>query len=103
MLLPATWTVYGQPICTNNDCEGWHYRLNRKASQSGLNMYLLFALLAHETEMVAINVKLLVDKKVRRMAGTEGRLQKYWVKYQAGTRSVTHLLNACTRIYAPAL
>jgi len=58
---PATWTVYGQPIRTNNDVEGWHYRLNRKVNQSGHNMYLLFAFLAHKAEMVAINVKLLSD------------------------------------------
>ena len=42
-------------------------------------MYLLFALLANEAAMVAVSVKLLSDKKVRRtqkigMAGTEGRL-----------------------------
>jgi len=41
---------------TNNGVECWHYRLSRKASQCGLNMYLLFGLLAHEAEMVAINV-----------------------------------------------
>jgi len=40
----------------------WHCRLNRKASQSGLNTYLLFALLANEAVMVAVNAKLLSDK-----------------------------------------
>ena len=42
---PAAWSVYGQPIRTNNDVEGWHYRLNREVQRSGLNMYLLFGLL----------------------------------------------------------
>jgi len=51
---PAAWTVYGQPIRTNNDVEGWHYRPNRKASQSGLNMYLLFALLGHHQQRRAV-------------------------------------------------
>jgi len=69
-------------------------------------MYLLFALLANEAAMVAVNVKLLSDKKVRRSqkkrtAGANGKLQKYWAEYQAGTRSVTRLLHACARIYAP--
>jgi len=104
---PAAWTVYGRPIRTNNDVEGWHYSLNRKASQSGLNKYLLFALLANEAAMVAVSVKPLSDKKVRRTqkkgtASTEGRLKQYWAEYQTGTRSVPHLLKACARMYAPA-
>jgi len=93
----------GQPIRTNNDVEGWHYRLNRKARQRGLNMYLLFALLAHEAEVIAINVKLLSDKKVRHTqrkgtTGTEGRLQKYWAEYQAGTIYVCHASVECFNI-----
>jgi len=62
---PETWCVYGQPVKTNNDVEGWHHRLNRKAQQSGLNMYLLFALLGHEASMVTVNMKLMSDNKVR--------------------------------------
>jgi len=58
-------------------------------------MYLLFALLANEAAMVAVSVKLLSDKKVRRTqkkgtADTEARLQQYWpywAEYQAGTRA----------------
>jgi len=50
--------VCGQPIRTNNDVEGWHYRLNRTSSQSGLSMYLLLALLANEGALVAIIIKL---------------------------------------------
>jgi len=29
---PATWSVFRQPVRTNNDVEGWHHRLNAKAS-----------------------------------------------------------------------
>jgi len=70
-------------------------------------MYLLFALLANEAAMVAVNVKPLSDKKVRRTqkkgtTGTEGRLQQYWAEYQTGTRSVSRLLKACASMYAPA-
>jgi len=34
---PATWSVFGQPVCTNNDVEGWHHRLNAKANHRRLN------------------------------------------------------------------
>jgi len=103
---PAAWSVYGQPIRTNNDVEGWHYRLNRKAQRSGLNMYLLFGLLHSEAAMVEIHVKLLSDKKVCRSQQhgakrCQTKLYEYWQQYQTGTRSVQQLLNACARLYAP--
>jgi len=80
---PATWSVYCQPVCTNNDAEGWHHRLNGKAQQSGFNMYLLISLLAHKAAMVTNNAKLLSDKKVRRsqLKSTvimQAKLNAYW-------------------------
>lgn len=43
---PRNWSVYQQAIRTNNDIEGWHNALNRRASgQSGLPLYLLIELL----------------------------------------------------------
>jgi len=56
--------------------------------------------------MVAINVKLLSDRKVRKRQrkGTvraQARLNKYWTEYQNGKRDVNRLLNACVRLYAP--
>jgi len=32
---PATWSVFCQPVCTN-DVEGWHYHRNAKASHGRL-------------------------------------------------------------------
>ena len=37
---PATWSVFHQPVRTNNDVEGWHHRLNAKASHGRLNLGL---------------------------------------------------------------
>ena len=56
--------------------------------------------------MVAINVKLLSDKKVRKRqrkstVRVQAKLNKYWMEYQTGTRSINRLLNACARLYAP--
>jgi len=43
---PSAWSVYGRSIQTNNDLEGWHSVLNRRASgKSQLPMYLLLKLL----------------------------------------------------------
>jgi len=102
MWLPATWSVYCQPVRTNNDAEDWHHRLNSRAHHSGLNMYLLLSLLKHEADMVAINVKLLSDKKVRKRQHKSTIRVQAWMEYQTGTRSIKRLLNACARLYAPS-
>ena len=103
---PAAWSVYGQPVRTNNDVEGWHHRLNRKAGGNGLNMYLLFQLLHQEAEIVDLNIRLLSDRKVRRSqrkstVRAQVKLNKYWQQYEDGTISVSRLLSACARLYCP--
>ena len=46
VFLPKNWSVYQQAIRTNNDFEGWHNALNRRAGgQSSLSMYSLIELL----------------------------------------------------------
>jgi len=34
---PESWSVYRRVISTNNDVEGWHYRLNARAHKNSLN------------------------------------------------------------------
>ena len=55
-----------QPVQTNNDVEGWHYRLNRMAQRACINIYLLFTLLYQEAQMVKVNMRLLSYNKARR-------------------------------------
>ena len=33
LLPPSGWSVFGQSVRTNNDCEGWHYRLNHRGKR----------------------------------------------------------------------
>ena len=49
---PAAWSVFMQPIRTNNDVEGWHYRLNHKAKRASITFYLLLKLLHEESAVV---------------------------------------------------
>ena len=102
---PMAWSVYNQPVRTNNDVEGWHYRLNRKAQRDGINIYLLFTLLYQEAQMVEVNVRWLSDNKVRRAqrksaVNGQMKLHKFWQEYRDGTRSISRLLSACARLYA---
>ena len=53
---------------TNNDIEGWHHSLNRRASGRGqLPMYLLITLLHREAMLTAIQIRLVSEKKLRRI------------------------------------
>ena len=47
---PSTWSVFRQPVRTNNDVEGWHCRLNVKANRGRLNLYQLIQLLHAESQ-----------------------------------------------------
>ena len=59
VFLPKNWSVYKQAIRTNNDIEGWHNTLNRRAGgQSGLSMYSLIELLEREARLTAVTIRL---------------------------------------------
>ena len=46
---PTTWSVYMQAVRTNNDLEGWHNGLNRRAKgKAQLPLYVLIQLLHKE-------------------------------------------------------
>ncbi|KAH3781734.1 hypothetical protein DPMN_159638, partial [Dreissena polymorpha] len=47
-----SWCVFGRSIRTNNDCEGWHHRLNRRAKKGNLPFYLLIQLLCEEAKLL---------------------------------------------------
>ena len=66
---PKDWSVYGQAIRTNNDVEGWHNGLNRRASgRNNIPFYLLIQLLKREAEPVcSVQVKLVSERKLQRI------------------------------------
>ncbi|XP_041353329.1 uncharacterized protein LOC121371476 [Gigantopelta aegis] len=51
-----SWCVFRHTIRTNNDVEGWHNRLNKKAVHAGLGFYQLVMLLVKEARVVELNV-----------------------------------------------
>lgn len=99
---PSAWSVYLQPVRTNNNVEGWHYRLNAKAHHGRLNVYQLIQLLHAEAVLVTVNVKLLSEGKAARLqrrsySQLHSRICGYWDEYAAGSRSAARLLSACAR------
>ena len=80
---PTNWSVYKQAIRTNNDIEGWHNTLNRHAgSRSNLSFYLLIEILHKEAELTAINIRLVSERKLKRIQRKKYRkLQEGLFKY----------------------
>jgi len=46
--------------------EGWHRRLNNRATRGQLQFYLLVPLLYKEAAMLPLHMKLVSEKKLRR-------------------------------------
>ena len=64
-LWPSTvWSVFGHFTRTNNDVEGWHHHLNKKAKKGQLPFYLLLCLLHDEAIQVSIQVHLISKAKL---------------------------------------
>ena len=55
---PASWTVYRQSVRTNNDVEGWHHWINRKAQKPNFQMYILIVLLHKEARLLPTQLKM---------------------------------------------
>ncbi|XP_052778138.1 uncharacterized protein LOC128215495 [Mya arenaria] len=102
----ASWSVFGHSIRTNNDVEGWHARLNRRAKKGNLPFYLLVELLYKEAQEIPIMCKLVKERKLCRYQRkattlTQGRLMKLWAEYSANELTTSSLLKACGRLYGP--
>ena len=101
---PSVWSVYKQPVRTNNDVEGWHNSLNRRAcGKVHLPFYLLINLLHQETQLTALYIRLVSDHKLKRMQRRkyrklQARIFDHWEEYADGQKSGWQLLRACSRL-----
>lgn len=105
---PTNWSIYKQAIRTNNDIEGWHNALNRHAgSRANLSFYLLIEILNKEAEMTAINIRLVSERKLKRIQRKkyrklQERLFNYWELYENGQKTSDELLRFCSHLNGPA-
>jgi len=100
---PATWSVFGQPVRTNNDVEGWHHRLTAKANYRRLNLYQLLQLPHDEARLVTLAVRLLSECGTSHMprkayAQLHSHIFMLWCEYSMGSRSASILLRACSQM-----
>ena len=95
------------PIRTNNDIEGWHHSLNRRANNHvHLPFYLLVELLHQEARLVSIQIQLVSDGKLSRIQRRKYRLLqskifKYWEDYNNSEITARRLLKLCSYINGP--
>jgi hypothetical protein len=102
----AEWSVFMKPVRTNNDCEGWHRRLNVQARRGMLPLYMLVGLLHVEARVVELTAVLVSDKRLKRYqckvyASVQSKLFSLWDEYVQGHRTTSSLLRACSRFYEP--
>ncbi|XP_053383990.1 uncharacterized protein LOC123535774 isoform X2 [Mercenaria mercenaria] len=101
-----SWSVFGLTVRTNNDCEGWHNKLNLKAGNQALTLYRLIPVLRSEAERVPYELRLLRDgvstRRVRqRYANIETKIRELWDMYKADQISTSKLLQDCAKVYGP--
>ena len=83
------------------DVEGWHKRLNSHAGKSELPFYVLTTLLKEEAEDIDMTLKLVFDRKIKRIHSKsyrtlQGRLHNCWDTYANGDLSSMQLLAKCS-------
>ena len=70
-------------VRTNNDVEGYHHAVNRRAGKTQIGFYLLIQVLYEESRLTKLNIRLV----------NEGKLCRYQrKKVQEGTRHFVHLV-----------
>ena len=101
---PSSWSVYGQPVRTNNDIEGWHNSLNRRVGgRVHLPFYLLIQLLHRESSVCTVQVRLVNARKLQRIQRTkyralQARIFGRWEDYAASKISSRRLLKSCSHL-----
>ncbi|WAR10649.1 hypothetical protein MAR_035725 [Mya arenaria] len=91
------WSCYRQSVRTNNDCEGWHRRINGKAGRSNLQ---------YNAETVRRQIQLVFEHILSRHNRTvyrelDGRMQDLWTSFDDGKISASAFLKSIWAMYRP--
>jgi hypothetical protein len=89
-------SVFNQSIRINNDVEGWHHKLNRKARKGNLQFYLLITLMYSEAKRLPTQMKKISEGKLKRYrckrsCTIQSQLFQVWEKYNSNQVSMHHL------------
>jgi hypothetical protein len=85
----GNWCSFRRLIRTNNDCEGWHRRLNHRTGKSGPPLYVLIPILHRESKLVTLQLQMVSEHRLtstqrRASKDNQEKLAKLWDKYEKG-------------------
>ena len=101
---PASWSVFKRSVRTNNDIEGWHNALNRRAAgRCQLPLYLLINLLHREASLTAMQIRLVSEKKLKRIQrkkyrDLQAKIFEQWATYEDGSKTSMELLKSLSHL-----
>lgn len=103
---PETWIVYMKHTRTNNDCEGWHRRLNHAARDSTPSLYELVPLLHEEAAKLPLQQLMVAEGTMERLQRKsvrerENEFYLLWNSFEAGDISAVDLLKAVSDLVGP--
>jgi hypothetical protein len=101
-----SWSVFFEPVRTNNDVEGWHRRLNHRADRRKLQIYMMVPVLYDEAELVDIQVQMVTQGVLTRYQRTSGlrvqvRLFDLWAQYLRDEISASQLVRKASFLNGP--
>ncbi|XP_055997819.1 uncharacterized protein LOC130047232 [Ostrea edulis] len=68
-----SWNVFKKNTRTNNDCKGWHRRLNNCAMESTTPFYILVPMLYSEAEKLPLQRQMVAEGSLQRLQRKEVR------------------------------
>lgn len=101
------WSIYGQTIWTNNDLEGYHNALNRRAGgRQNLPFYTLVELLHREAGLSPIQTRLVSQKKLKchqciTYRWLQRKIMGAWEDYSDSKITARQFLQTCSYINGP--
>ena len=104
---PSSWCVFGQSVRTNNDVEGWHNGLNKRAQgRSNLPFYIMLQLLHGEAKPASLQIRLVSEKMLQRhqkkaYRELQSKIFSLWDSYRKEEKMANKLLRACAHLYGP--
>ena len=104
---PYSCSVFNQAVRTNNDIEGRHNMLKRRASRKcQLPFYMIINILHREARLTSLRIWLVSEKKMKRIQQKKYRSMQaqvftLWKEYENGERLAKQLLCACSYLNGP--
>ena len=88
-------------IRSNNYVEGWHNGLHRRASgRWHMPFYLLIGLLHEEARLTALRIRLVSEKKLKRIQ--RAKIFDLWDDFVNQRKNAEQLLRQCAHLHGPS-